>query len=212
MKKLITETDILNLLRQGVRQLVLEKGTVITPSAIDRMKHSGMLVVDPLQPQQSGEKAATIVPKFRTIAVGSDHTGFSVKVEIMKYLQEKQIVVTDVGCKDTTACDYPDFAYAVAKKVKAKEVDAGILFDATGIPSAITANKVKGIRAVTCYNEFSARSSREHNNANVVVLGARSLGIETIKSILDVWLYTDFLGGRHQKRLDKISEIERNSQ
>ena len=95
-----------------------------------------------------------------------------------------------------------------AKKVKERSVDWGIIIDATGIPSAITANKLKGIRAATCYNEFSARSAREHNNANILVIGAKAIGEETAKSILDAWLTTNFGGGRHQRRLDKITQIE----
>jgi ribose 5-phosphate isomerase B len=94
-------------------------------------------------------------------------------------------------------------------KVKNGETDFAVLIDATGIPSSITANKIPGIRACTCYNEFSARSAREHNNGNVLVMGAKTLGEETIKSILEVWLDTPFGGGRHQRRLDKITAIEK---
>ncbi|OGU46665.1 MAG: ribose 5-phosphate isomerase B [Ignavibacteria bacterium GWB2_36_8] len=142
--------------------------------------------------------------------MGSDHTGFKVKNILSKIITEKGFEVIDVGTFDEKSCDYPDFALAVAEKVQSMSVDFGIIVDATGIPSAITANKLKGIRAATCYNEFSTRSAREHNNANVLVLGAKALGEETIKSILEVWLNTNFGGGRHQKRLDKISDIERN--
>ena len=110
---------------------------------------------------------------------------------------------------DEKSCDYPDFAEAVSEKVQLGKVDCGLIIDATGIPSAITANKLEGIRAATCYNEFSAKSARSHNDANVLVLGAKTLGEETIKSIVDVWLNTSFEGGRHQRRLDKITGIER---
>ncbi|OGU61030.1 MAG: ribose 5-phosphate isomerase B [Ignavibacteria bacterium RBG_13_36_8] len=142
------------------------------------------------------------------MAIGSDHTGFKLKAEISKFLKERKYLVTDVGTFTEESCDYPDIAYTVAKKVAANEVDFGVLIDATGIPSAITANKVKGIRAATCYNEFSAQSAREHNNANVLVVGAKSLDEESIKTIIDVFLKTEFGGGRHQRRLDKITEIE----
>ncbi|MEO8398846.1 MAG: ribose 5-phosphate isomerase B [Ignavibacteriaceae bacterium] len=144
----------------------------------------------------------------KVIAIGSDHTGFKIKNLLIKILTEKKYELIDVGTYDEQSCDYPDFAFAVASKVKEKKADFGILIDATGIPSAIAANKVKGIRAATCYNEFSANSAREHNDANVLVVGAKSLGEETIKSILEVWLNTGFGGGRHQKRLNKISSIE----
>ena len=127
---------------------------------------------------------------------------------LIKYLLEKGYQITDAGTFDEKQCDYPDFAKLVAKSVSKGDNDYGILIDATGIPSAIVANKIKGIRAATCYNTFSARSSRAHNNANVLVVGAKALGEESIKLIIDEWLSTQFEGGRHQKRLDKISDIE----
>jgi ribose 5-phosphate isomerase B len=142
------------------------------------------------------------------VVLGCDHTGYTVKNLLAKILVEKGFSIQDVGTFDETSCDYPDFAFAAAKKVKSGEADFGILVDATGIPSAITANKIKGIRAATCYNEFTAKSAREHNNANVLVIGAKALGEETIKGILETWLTTNFGGGRHQRRLDKITEIE----
>jgi len=147
----------------------------------------------------------------RRIAIGSDHTGFRIKNVISKILSEKGYEIIDVGTYDEKSCDYPDFAFAVARKVRENEVKFGIIIDATGIPSSITANKLKGIRAATCYNEFSTSSAREHNNANILVLGAKSLGEETIKSILETWLNTKFGGGRHQRRLNKITEIENNN-
>ncbi|PKL82417.1 MAG: ribose 5-phosphate isomerase B [Ignavibacteriae bacterium HGW-Ignavibacteriae-3] len=142
------------------------------------------------------------------IVIGSDHTGVKMKKILYDYLAEKGLELSDVGTFTEDAVDYPDIAYNVANRVSVGEATYGIIIDATGIPSAITANKIPGIRAATCYNEFSAKSSREHNNANVLVLGARALGEETIKSIADVWLSSGFLGDRHQKRLDKIAAIE----
>ena len=118
--------------------------------------------------------------------------------------------VKDFGTFSKESCDYPDFAREVAKNVAFKKAGFVILLYATGIPATITANKVPGIRAATCYNEFSARSAREHNNSNIIVLGAKSLGEETIKSILKVYFSTKFLGGRHQRRLDKISNLEQS--
>jgi len=123
-------------------------------------------------------------------------------------LIEKGFNLSDAGTFDEKSCDYPDFAKIVATGVAKDNYDRGIIIDATGIPSAITANKYKGIRAATCYNSFSAKSSRAHNNSNVLVIGAKALGEETIKLIVDEWLSTKFEGGRHQKRLDKISDIE----
>ncbi|MCW8850073.1 MAG: RpiB/LacA/LacB family sugar-phosphate isomerase, partial [Melioribacteraceae bacterium] len=127
---------------------------------------------------------------------------------ISKILKDQGYEIIDVGTFDEASCDYPDFAIKVSQLVTSGEVYFGIILDATGIPSSITANKVSKIRAATCYNEFSARSAREHNNANVLVMGAKTLGEETIKSILYVWLNSEFLGDRHQRRLDKITELE----
>jgi ribose 5-phosphate isomerase B len=142
------------------------------------------------------------------IAIGADHTGVKLKKIISEILKQKGYDLFDVGTFTEDAVDYPDIAYSVANRVMIGEVDFGILIDATGIPSAITANKLPGIRAATCYNEYSARSSREHNNSNVLAIGARSIGEEVAKSIVEVWLNSKFLGDRHQKRLDKLSVIE----
>jgi len=142
------------------------------------------------------------------IAIGSDHAAYDFKECIKEYLSERGIVFRDFGCHSRERVDYPDIGRAVALAVSHGECEKGLVFCGTGIGISIAANKIPGIRAATCYNEFSARSSREHNNANVLVLGAKAIGEETIKSIIDVWLGSNFLGDRHQKRLDKISAIE----
>jgi ribose 5-phosphate isomerase B len=202
MKKLITEDDILRLLKNGVNEIQIEKGSIVSPLALDRIRSSGIKAV-----QKESGKISSSKAKIK-IAIGSDHTGVKAKKAVLDFLKSKSYDVTDVGTFTEDAVDYPDIAFNVANRVSIGEVTFGIIIDATGIPSAITANKIPGIRAATCYNEFSARSSREHNNANVLVLGARALGEETIKSIVEVWLKSDFLGDRHQKRLDKIKLIE----
>jgi ribose 5-phosphate isomerase B len=183
MKKLITEEDVKAIAKQG--------SNVIVKSSPEQYQKSNT--------NQSAKKR---------IAIGGDHTGFRTKNLLIKYLSEKGYKLQDFGTFDEKSCDYPDFAKLVATSVSLEENDYGILVDATGIPSAITANKIKGIRAATCYSAFSAKSSRSHNNTNILVIGAKSLGEETIKMIVDEWLNTEFEGGRHQKRLDKISEIE----
>lgn len=211
MKKVITESDVILSFKSGGRVLPVGDGDIITPAAKDKIKDLGITIVKKVA-------ADTIKPAFpqftnskevkNVVVLGCDHTGLSVKNLLIKILIEKGFKIQDVGTFDEASCDYPDFAFAAAKKVKSGEADFGILVDATGIPSAITANKIKGIRAATCYNEFSAKSARQHNNANVLVVGAKALGEETIKGILETWLTTKFGGGRHQKRLDKITEIE----
>jgi ribose 5-phosphate isomerase B len=211
MKKLITEDDVVKMHQSGVKIIPLGDNEIVTPLAKDKIKFLGLKVVTKEEAVkiENSESFISNSVRLKKAAIGGDHTGFKVKNIISKILSEKGFEVIDVGTFDEKSCDYPDFAYAVASKVQNMSVDFGIIIDATGIPSAITANKLKGIRAATCYNEFSAKSAREHNNANVLVLGAKALGEETIKSILEVWLTTGFGGGRHQKRIDKISEIER---
>ena len=207
-KRLITELDIRKIQKTGSTVVVYDDDCIFTPLSLDRIKENKLtLVKKKLDTTSISEHSVSFNPQNK-IAIGSDHTGFRLKNILIKYLNEKGIETIDTGTFDENSCDYPDFAEKVSQLILSGQVERGILIDATGIPSAITANKFKGIRAATCYNEFSAKSSREHNNSNIVVMGARSLGEETVKSILDIWLATPFLGGRHQKRLDKITAIE----
>ncbi|MGK9477213.1 ribose 5-phosphate isomerase B [Melioribacter sp. OK-6-Me] len=201
MKQLITEKVILDLIKSGKNSLYVHESSLITPAARDLILQKKIEIISSQNHTTSDKKS------FEKIAIGSDHTGVKVKKLLVEYLKNKYSI-EDVGTFSDEAVDYPDIALKVANKVKSGEADCGILIDATGIPSAITANKIPGIRAATCYNEFSARSSREHNNANIIAVGASSLGEETIKSIINVWLETEFLGERHQRRLDKITAIE----
>lgn len=212
MKKLFTEKDIYNAAKDD-KIILISKDDILTPSAKDKIKELGLKIIDKDEAEKLGDESYkhSKTVKLNKIVIGSDHTGFKIKNILSRLLTEKGFQLIDVGTYDENPCDYPDFAYAAAKKVQEGEADFGVLIDATGIPSAITANKLSGIRAATCYNEFSARSAREHNDANILVIGAKTLGEETIKSILEVWLNTKFGGGRHQKRLDKISGIEKNS-
>jgi ribose 5-phosphate isomerase B len=214
MKKLITEEDVKKILKQGGSVVVITKNSVITPLAKDYINSKKLKIIikesdGNIQTinQSNNQSSATVVSGKR-IALGSDHTGFRLKNILLKYLTDKGHIVNDLGTYDEKPCDYPDFAKKVAMSVSLNENDFGILIDATGIPSAITANKIKGSRAATCYNTFSARSSRAHNDANILVVGSKALGEETIKLIVDEWLSTTFEGGRHQKRLEKIRDIE----
>ena len=207
MTKLITEEDVAKAIKRGSKVIVAEKGSIITPLALDMIRSKKLTIIEKEIHDYSSSSSVNF--HFKKIAIGSDHTGFKVKNILIKYLTEKSYHVYDLGTMDEKSCDFPDFAEAVAEKVQQSKVDCGLIIDATGIPSAITANKLEGIRAATCYNEFSAKSARSHNDANVLVLGAKTLGEETIKSIVDVWLNTSFEGGRHQRRLDKITGIER---
>ena len=210
MKKLVTESDIIKFANEGGTVLPVGPGDILTPGANDRIKQLGIKIISKEEAERINASDPGIIKSLvsKSVAIGSDHTGFKLKSVLSKILTDKGFKLADVGTYDEKSCDYPDFAFAVAKKVKERSVDWGIVIDATGIPSAITANKLKGIRAATCYNEFSARSAREHNNANILVIGAKAIGEETAKSILEAWLTTNFGGGRHQRRLDKITQIE----
>lgn len=142
------------------------------------------------------------------IAVGSDHGGFLLKDEIMKHLKQKNIDFVDFGCFTTESVDYPDIGQAVGEAVAGGEYDKGIICCGTGIGISISANKVPGIRAALCGDCFSAKASREHNDANVLALGERVIGVELAKMIVDIWISTEFQGGRHGRRVEKIAKIE----
>lgn len=139
------------------------------------------------------------------IAIGSDHGGYELKKLIVRYLQDSNHAITDCGCYAPESVDYPDFAEKVCDEVRSGASEAGILICGTGIGMSIAANRYRDIRAALCHEAFTARMSREHNNANVLCLGERVIGSELALDIVRVWVSTDFAGGRHQKRLDKLS-------
>ncbi|WP_434631420.1 ribose 5-phosphate isomerase B [Thermoanaerobacterium thermosaccharolyticum] len=143
------------------------------------------------------------------IAIGSDHGGYELKEAIKKHLDEKGIEYKDFGTFSEESVDYPDFALKVAEAVASGEFERGILLCGTGVGISIAANKVPGIRAANVSDAFSARYSKEHNNANVLCMGGRVVGPGLATLLVDEWLNAEFQGGRHQKRLDKITEIEK---
>ena len=146
------------------------------------------------------------------IALGADHAGFELKEKIKQKLAAQGITVDDRGTNSTASCDYPDFARAVAEEVAAKVADLGILVCSTGIGMSIAANKVPGIRAAKVDTEFEAERSREHNDANVLTLGANIVSEDAASKIVDKWLATPFAGGRHERRVEKITAIEREDE
>ncbi|RMD87865.1 MAG: ribose 5-phosphate isomerase B, partial [Calditrichaeota bacterium] len=129
--------------------------------------------------------------------------------DYLKFLIDEGYEVEDVGTFSTESVDYPDFAHQVAQKVARGEGWRGVIVDGAGVGSAMVANKVPGIRAASCQDVYTARNSRQHNDANILTLGSRVLGVDVAKEILLVWLQTDFGGGRHKRRVDKIIEIEK---
>ncbi|NEZ47423.1 ribose 5-phosphate isomerase B [Clostridium niameyense] len=143
------------------------------------------------------------------IALGSDHAGLPLKKQIINHLKEKGIELEDFGTYSGESCDYPDYAMKVAENVAAKEYDFGILICGTGIGISIAANKVPGIRAALCSDTFSAHACRQHNNANILAIGQRVVGLGLALDIVDTFLNAKFEEGRHQKRIDKITEIEK---
>lgn len=144
------------------------------------------------------------------IAIGSDHGGFELKKEIKKHLEQLGFQVQDFGVESPDAVDYPDIAAAVCPLVAQGDFDFGILICGTGIGISIAANKHKGIRAALCSDPYSAAKAKEHNNANIITLGGRVLGVDLACTIVDAYLGAVFAGGRHQNRVDKITAIENN--
>jgi len=142
------------------------------------------------------------------IAIASDHAGYRLKEIIKKQFAEHEF--TDCGTHNEDSCDYPDYAEIAGKMVASGEAEAGIVICGTGLGISIAANKVRGVRAALCFNEFMAEMSRKHNNANVLALGARVIGEDLAIRITDTWLKTGFDGGRHERRVNKIIKIETN--
>ncbi len=145
------------------------------------------------------------------IAIGSDHRGYDVKRRLVSLLQRLGHEVSDLGTGSTESVDYPDFAFQVAQAVSEKRVDRGILICGTGIGMCIAANKVHGVRAAPCHDSITAEMSRRHNDANVMCLSADLLGGELLDRMVKIWLETEFEGGRHARRVDKIMRFEAGS-
>jgi len=172
------------------RQVALERGIAFAPANPDTR---------PDQPASA---------QSRVIAIGCDHGGFEMKEQLKAYLVEMGYHPMDCGTHSTEAVDYPDFAFAVARQVADGNAFRGIIIDGAGIGSCMAANKVPGVRAAMCYDQATAVNSREHNDANVLTLGAGLIGQNLARQIVNTWLKTDFSGGRHARRVDKIMEIE----
>jgi ribose 5-phosphate isomerase B len=144
-----------------------------------------------------------------SVAIGADHGGYNLKRELIAFLRELGHEVIDCGTESTASVDYPDYAFAVAQMVAQKRARWGIVIDGAGIGSCMTANKVPGVLAAMCYDQATAVNSREHNDANVLSLGAGLIGPNLARQIVKVWLETPFGGGRHARRVNKIMEVER---
>ncbi len=185
------------IVRQTLGQDTLQPALVAPEEKVSETPTVDQTIVAPAAP------ASALV-----VAIGTDHGGVDLKETLMKDLIELGYRVVDCGTHTKDAVDYPDFALAVARLVSSGQAWRGVVIDGAGIGSCMAANKVPGVRAAMCYDHSTAVNSREHNNANVLTLGAGLIGINLAKTILRTWLSTEFAGGRHQKRVDKIMEIE----
>ncbi len=201
----VTEADVLAVPRGG--KLPLPAGAIVTPLAQETARQRQVELVPESGPVPAGAPAPTGTGA-RSVALGADHGGYALKEELKAYLQELGYQVVDCGTHSTAAVDYPDFAYAVARLVAEGRAWRGIVVDGAGIGSCMAANKVPGVRAAMCYDHATAVNSREHNDANVLTLGAGLLGAGLARQIVKTWLETDFAGGRHARRVDKILSIE----
>ena len=145
------------------------------------------------------------------IAIASDHGGYALKEELKKYLEEKEIEYKDFGCDSDERTDYPIYAKAVAESIQDKECDKGILICGTGFGMTMVANKFKGIRCASCWNEEVAKLLKAHNNANIIALPGRFINVSEAVVMIRAWLGTEFMGGRHSERLQMIEEIEKEN-
>lgn len=198
-KSVITEDDV-RTLPEGARLRVAE-GAHLTALAADIVRERRIELVR--RAPRRGARAEKIV------AVGADHGGYPLKDELKKLLAELGHRVRDFGTNSTDAVDYPDFAHAVARAVSEGEADLGIVIDGAGVGSAMTANKVPGVRAAACYSVKVAVNSREHNDANVLTLGSGTIDTQEMREIVSAWLSTEITEDRHKRRVAKIEAVER---
>jgi len=201
----ITEADVLRLPRGATLEVPSE--ALVTPLARDTARERGVQLLS--QPGSVPDPSpAAGAATGRAVALGADHGGYDMKEDLKSYLGELGYEVVDCGTHSAESVDYPDFAYAVAKLVAEGRAWRGIMIDGAGIGSCMAANKVPGVRAAMCYDHATAVNSREHNDANVLTLGGVLTGASLARQIVKTWLETDFAGGRHARRVDKIMAIE----
>jgi len=199
MRQVITAQDV-----PGAGELRVAIGSIVTASAYEVAAARGVRILEVPE-----EQVAADVPPAKIVALGADHGGFVMKQALKPVIESLGLLVRDVGVFDEKPADYPDIALKVAELVANGAAARGVIVDGAGIGSSIAANKVPGIRAALCYDKASARNSREHNDSNVVTLGGRMLTQTQAEDVLRTWLGTPFGGGRHQARIQKILDIEK---
>jgi len=211
MKPVLTAADLDRVPDGG--EVIVTQEMLITPLARDEAERRGITFRMVSSHERGAAGVALGAPEnseesSRVVAIAADHGGFELKEQLKGYLRDWGYKVLDLGTDSAAAVDYPDFAEAVANAVARADAWLGVVIDSAGIGSSIAANKVPGARAALCYDRATARNSREHNDANVLSLGAKLVLPEAAREILAIWLSTPFAGGRHQRRVDKIRGIE----
>ena len=186
-------------------EIQVQPGALVTPLARQVALERSITLSAAASDKAAGQALPTQV---QVVAIGCDHGGFEMKEDLKAYLAELGYRPLDCGTHSREAVDYPDFAFAVARQVADRAAFRGIVIDGAGIGSCMAANKVPGIRAAMCYDQATAVNSREHNDANVLTLGAGLIGHNLARQIVKTWLATDFGGGRHARRVNRIMEIE----
>jgi ribose 5-phosphate isomerase B len=207
--EIITEADARRL--DVGATVELAPGGHVTPLARDTLAARRVTVISSGPHDLAAPEDLAPASDIRRVAIGSDHTGQTLKRSLIQYLRGRGLAVTDVGPDTTDPSDYPDVAAAVARAVARREAEAGIVIDGAGIGSTIAANKVRGVRAANCTDETIARYSREHNGANVVALGSTLLSVEQATRVVDVWLGTPMREPRYIRRLLKIHRLEQSN-
>jgi len=208
MKKLLTEHDVLAASKQRRHRIRIASDGIVTPAARDAaLNHHIEIVKEPSSPAPSQERLTS--ETVQRVILGCDHGGFNLKRLLREHIEELGYATEDVGTFSEESVDYPDYAHLVAQKVAKDLTLVGIIIDGAGVGSAMTANKVPGIRAAACYDVYTAKNSREHNYANILTLGSRVTGVDIAKEIVKIWLATNYGAARHGKRVEKITQVER---
>jgi ribose 5-phosphate isomerase B len=212
-KRAVTEADVRAAARTG-RTLDLPKGALVTPAARDLAAALRVALRRAARPEAGGHAGADEPERVeasgpeRVVAIGADHGGYALKEQLKPVLAESGYDVLDLGTRDTRSVDYPDFAVAVARAVATGRAWRGIMIDGAGIGSAMAANKIAGVRAALCYDLTTAQNAREHNDANVLTLGGTLIGTRLAVDIVRTFLSAAFGGGRHARRVEKITALD----
>ena len=217
---LVRQVVVRTLGQQSTQKMILSAEEVGKMPANSQQEIPANMIITPLARQMAMERQISLLPDSKSteqigdenagnaiVAIGADHGGFTLKSLLKTHIETLGYQIIDCGTHSTDSVDYPDYAYAVAQTVASGRAWRGIMIDGAGIGSCMTANKIPGVRAAMCYDQATAVNSREHNNANLLTLGAGLIGNNLAKQIVESWLSTAFGGGRHARRVDKITAI-----